>query len=266
LTPFRNRKIPKPKPQTTLSRIKTHLLRHKAFKRLNNRANRKRILGTLIVLSIIGSLYYLPIFYPYFKNEILAPPPPVHANDRIILPYDLTKPDKGALADIFITLTTDTDFIVGQPFSATITASMPNSLTPNIPAGMAGYLDNSLWFPILTIPNTTAAFPSFIEMTAGSPNEPGYTMWSGTQMVEYTVSGNFGVILTFYNYTQIPPVTGIVYITKIDEVHTIPLFSIAPQDSFVLKRSQSLTMTLTLLLLLFVILDFSRAEQNRKDA
>lgn len=131
---------------------------------------------------------------------------------------------------------------------------------------MAGYLDNSLWFPILTIPNTTAAFPSFIEMTAGSPNEPGYTMWSGTQMVEYTVSGNFGVILTFYNYTQIPPVTGIVYITKIDEVHTIPLFSIAPQDSFVLKRSQSLTMTLTLLLLLFVILDFSRAEQNRKDA
>lgn len=229
---------------------------------------RNRVLKSFALLCIIGALYYFPIFYPFIQNDILAPPPPLHANSRLDLPYYLSKPENHTFADIFVTLTTDTDFIVGKPLNLLITASMPNSFTANSPAGFAIAPDDALYYPVQTIPETTAVFPALLEMHAGTPNIEtninGRTMWSGNETIEYTVTGSFGLTLVFFGYTTGYNGGNITYMTPIGQLQTNPIFSIASQDSFVLKRSQSLTMTLTFLLLLFVILDFIRVEKDSK--
>jgi hypothetical protein len=109
------------------------------------------------------------------------------------------------------------------------------------------------------------AFPAFMELTTTGPNVAlGRTIWSGNEMIEYTVSGSFGLTLDFFNYTTCCNGGNLTVSNLIGQFHTNPVFSIASQDSFVLKRSQSLTMTLTFLLLLFVVLDFIRVEKERQ--
>jgi hypothetical protein len=225
---------------------------------------RKRFLKSLALLCILGALYYLPIFYPFIQNDILASPPPIQANTRLDLPHYLTKPEYNRFAEIFVTLTTDTDFIVGKPLNLLVSANMPNSFAANSPAGFAIAPDDALYYPVLTIPGTKAVFPAFFKMYPGTPGiDPDVTIWSGNETIEYTVTGAFGLTLVFYNYTTSIP-GNLTLISGIGELHTNQMFSIASQDSFVLKRSQSLTMTLTFLLLLFVVLDFIRVEKNRE--
>ena len=203
----------------------------------------------------------------------LAPPPPIQANTRLNLPYYLSKPENNTFAEIFVTLTTDADFIVGKPLNLLITASMPNSFTANSPAGFAIAPDDALYYPVETIPQTTAVFPAFVAMGKGTPSALNplsaanqRTLWSGNETIEYTVTGSFALTLSFFGYSTGYNEGNITYITLIGQLHTTPMFSIASQDSFVLKRSQSLAMALTFLLLLFVILEFIRVEKEGKYA
>ncbi len=246
--------------ERTLSKTKTRLTRNKHVRRVVRQ--RKRVLKSLALLFILGALYYLPNFYPFIQNDILAPPPPLHTYTRIDLPYYLTKPERNSWAGVFVTLKTITDFIVGEPIEFIVIANMPNSLTANSPAGIGIAPDDALYYPVATIPNTAAAFPAFVPMRAGKPNIQfgGFTLWSGSETIEYTVTGSFGLTLVFFNYTGGNGT--IIQSNPIGNLHTPPLFSIASQDSFVLKRSQSLTMTLTFLLLFFVVLDLIRIEKK----
>jgi hypothetical protein len=216
------------------------------------------------LLFILGALYYFPLFYPFIQNDILAPPPPIYVETSLGLPYYLTKPENNTFTSIFVKLTTDTDFIVGKPLNLLISALMPSSLVANSPSGFEIIPDDALFYPVLTIPAAASATPASILMKAGSQDNPaGTTEWSGNGMIEYTVTGSFGLTLVFLNYTYLNWGGGkIKYLYPIGNLHTSPLFSIASQDSFVLKRSQSLTMTLTFLLLFFVVLDLVRIEKN----
>ena len=76
-------------------------------------------------------------------------------------------------------------------------------------------------------------------------------VWDGVENVTYTVSGTFGATLIFLrtNAEPLPFDTG-------------PLFTIASEETTLIRRSEALTATLTLFILFFAALDIRPAESE----
>ena len=144
-------------------------------------------------------------------------------------------------------MTTETDFVVGQPINLTVEVYAPATLTLNVDR-FEVEADNALTYTGKGEP-FFSHIPMKLDYAFGA-----LARWSGSQVIQYTVTGSFGLNLAFYKYVE-----GI-YQTFVGEAHTNVMFSIGSQDSLTLKRSQSLTMTLTFLLLFFVAMEFDRHE------
>jgi hypothetical protein len=206
---------------------------------------RKRVLSALASLCLLGALFYFPLFYPFIQNPLTAPSPPIKLHTNIPLPFNLTKPRPNMVADIILELTTNTDFVVGEPFDLSVSVLTPTELSLNV--------DDFTIVPDYAL--------SIVQMKMVS--NVGLAMWKGNQVFDYTVTGSIGLALQFYKQVSFDSV---LYMKLVEELHTGPLFSIGSRDSLLLRRSQSLTMTLTFLLLLFVVLEFIRDEERNNSA
>jgi hypothetical protein len=150
-------------------------------------------------------------------------------------------------------MTTDVDFIVDEPLNLSVIVYTTPTVALNIqifaivPDAALIYRENG------------EIFNSFIPMNSSYTANSNLLSWAGNQVIEYTVPGTFGLSLYFFTYNETTNTAKLV-----EALHTGPMFSIGTQDSWILKRSQSLTMTLTFLLLFFVVIDLIREEKGRK--
>jgi hypothetical protein len=225
--------------------------------RTHRHSKLNRILWVFAFLCLAGAVWYLPFFYPFFRNEITAPPPTLYAVSRVQLPYSLTNPDKNVSTDVYITLRTDTNFVVGEPLNLTVTIFTSAKLARNM-TEIDAIPDDALY----VAPQQYQPIFSYVKMNIGDLR-PDLATWLGSRMIEYTVTGSFGLGLIFVGSLLLGNTT--YHNVVLGATHTNPLFSVSSQDSLILKKNLSLTTSLTCLLLFFVVLDFIRLEENRED-
>ena len=175
------------------------LAKHKRIDYAKRRVTLTNGLWAFFFFCLAGSIIYLPFLYPIVKNDITWPPPPVHNFDRVSLPHNLTKPDnktEDQVAYVYLNLTTDTDFVVGNELNLSVIVYTTPTLLQNMQA-FAVVPDGALIYgPYEHI------FNSFVPMKSSyTPNSELLT-WSGSQLIEYTVPGSYGLGLSFFNYTK----------------------------------------------------------------
>jgi len=240
---------------TPRRKARAWLSKHKRISRAKRGLTTVNFLWVVAVIFLLFGAYYFPALYPFVKNDITKTPDPLRNFNRVPLPYDLTKPtnNPGLVAYVYLNITTNTDFIVDEPLDLSVIVYTPSRVAQNIQI-LAVVPDAALIYR----PNGEI-FNSFIQMNSSYTSNSDLLAWAGTQVIEYPVPGTFGLSLYFFTYNETTSTA-----TLVEALHTGPMFSIGTQDSWILKRNQSLTMTLTFLLLFFVVIDLIREEKGRR--
>jgi hypothetical protein len=203
-------------------------------------------------MFLAGAVWYAPIPFLSFPNDITSPPPPMYNYARLPLPNDLTYPWKNATAFFTFKLSTKTDYVVGEPLTLTIVVEIPVAQSSNIEI-INVETESALRYST----NTSAPVDFAFLFLTHRADVQGTRRWLNSQLIEYTVTGSFGFTVTIFRSSDL----ALAYQFK-----TAPMFSIASRDLLISKRNLALTTALTFLILFFAVLEFIRIDKGQRSS